>query len=112
MNHDLAPHAICLLGDPGVLWTLVVTNLITAGSYFVIPFTLFGMAARQKGAARDRTQLTQWFVVACGTSHVLMVVVMFVGGGFYYLQAGVNTFMAGVSAMTAFAFWRARAAMQ
>lgn len=112
MNHDLTPHAVCLWAAPGVLWTLVITNIITAISYFVIPFALRDLAHRQTGATRDRTHLAQWFITACGVSHVMMVVVMFIGGGAYYVQAAVNIFMAGVSAMTAGAFYRARAQMR
>ncbi len=108
---DLAPHEMCLLGAPQILWSLVVADLVTAFAYFAIPIALEGLLQQQSGAARARTRLVQCFVVACGVNHVMMAVTMFWGDAAYDVLALSKLVMAGISIATAAVFWRARGRM-
>jgi hypothetical protein len=111
-GHDyamlLAPHWVCLAGSPEILWTIVVSDLLTAVAYLIIPASLDRLAARQTGAVRARTHLIQAFVLACGCNHILMVVTMFVGGAAYQALALTKICMAAISIATATVFWRSR----
>jgi hypothetical protein len=110
-GHDYAilePHWICLAGAPDILWTIVVGNVLTAIAYLWIPISLDRLAARQAGAVRARTHLIQAFVLACGLTHVLMVVTMFVGGAAYQALALSTMCMAAISMATAIVFHRSR----
>jgi hypothetical protein len=110
--HDLQPHAMCLLASPAILWALVVTNVITAGSYYLIPIIWRRNARHESAAKRSESLLQQIFVFSCGTSHVMMVVTMFVGGQAYGWLLVVNTIMAVASAGTAFVLWHTRDALR
>jgi len=87
-----APHAICLLQDPAIIATVVITNLGVAVAYFMIPFALWRFL-RGFDALPFRSVIVMFvvFILACGTSHVTKVMTLFIGGWSYWLDAAVCT---------------------
>ncbi len=87
-----APHAICLLYDPAIIAIEVVTNLGIALAYFVIPFALWRFLRRAEMLPfRSVGIMFLVFIFACGTSHVTRVLMLFLGGWAYWLDAAVCT---------------------
>ena len=87
-----APHAICLLQDPSIIATTVITNLGVAAAYFMIPFALWRFLRRPE-TLPFRSVLVMFlvFILACGTSHITKVMTLFLGGWTYWLDAAVCT---------------------
>lgn len=106
MLDTLEPHKMCLLADPELMWTLVVTDLLTSISYLVIPLAMVWLIAKQYAAARSRTQLFMIFIAACGINHLLMAITMF--WPWYYALAITKIIMAVASVTTAAVLWRSR----
>ena len=77
-SNSLMPHAICWAADPGLVWTMVVTNFITFLSYLTICCTLLFLARRtRKVIARDWAYFIvgfALFIVACGSTHLMDVI--------------------------------------
>ena len=87
-----APHAICLLQDPAIIATAVVTNLGVAAAYFMIPFALWRFLRRFETLPfRSVIVMFVVFILACGTSHITKVMTLFLGGWTYWLDAAVCT---------------------
>lgn len=71
---DFMPHGYCYLWNPGLVWLHVVSDILIALAYFLIPFALIKII-------RNRTDLPfQWmfvafgiFIVACGGTHAMEV---------------------------------------
>ncbi len=84
------PHALCLLEDPAIIATAVITNLGVAAAYFMIPLALWRFLRRFQ-ALPFRSVLVMFvlFILACGTSHITKVLTIFVGGWAYWLDAAV-----------------------
>ena len=77
-SNSLMPHAVCWASDPGLIWTMVVTNLITFLSYLTIACTLIFLVRRT-----GRILVRDWgyfllgfalFILACGSTHLLEVI--------------------------------------
>src|ERR1035438_2659276 len=45
-SDSLMPHAVCWSADPALIWTMVVTNLLTFFSYLTIAWTLLFLVRR------------------------------------------------------------------
>ena len=76
-DDDFMPHGMCYLWRPGVLSLHIVSDGLIALAYFTIPFTLFYFVAKR------RDLQFQWmfacfgvFIVACGATHLMDVVVI------------------------------------
>mgnify|MGYP000232869037 CR=1 FL=1 len=98
------PHGYCLLWKPGLLWTLVASDLVIAISYFTIPVAIVVFARRQP-EFRFPTILALFaaFILACGATHVLEVINIW--RPIYGISTGTKAFTAIVSAITAIAVW-------
>src|SRR5882724_11218857 len=97
---DFMPHGMCYLWQPGVLWLNVVSDALITLAYFSIPFTLLYFV-------RKRADLQfNWmfvcfavFIVACGTTHLLEILVVWHPA--YWLAGGVKALTAFASVPTA-----------
>jgi PAS domain S-box-containing protein len=95
------PHGMCYLWQPGVLWLNVASDASIAFAYFTIPFALFYFV-------RKRTDLQfQWmfllfavFIVACGATHLMDVIVVW--HPYYWIAGTVKAVTALASVPTAF----------
>jgi signal transduction histidine kinase/CheY-like chemotaxis protein len=94
------PHGMCYLWQPGVLWLNVVSDTLITLAYFSIPFTLLYFV-------RKRSDLQfNWmfvcfaiFIVACGTTHLLEILVVW--HPVYWAAGGVKALTALASVPTA-----------
>lgn len=101
---NFLPHGYCLLWRPGLLWTLVGSDLLIALSYFTIPIAILQFARRQpKLHFPAILVLFGAFILACGMTHVLEVVNIW--RPMYEISAGTKAFTAIVSVITAIAVW-------
>ncbi len=98
------PHGYCLNWQPGLLWTLVGTNLLTGLSYFSIPLALMYFRSRQPAFRYNWVLvLFSLFIFACGASHLVDVVSIW--KPVYRAEAGVMTATAIISLGTAVLMW-------
>lgn len=109
MSSSLMPHAVCWNQDPGLIWTMAVTNFITFLSYFSICITLFYMVLQTRRAvlAKDWAFFLVGFgifIVACGSTHLMEVITTWIP--VFWIDAGTNIVTAVFSAYVAIAFAR------
>ncbi len=99
----LMPHAVCWASAPRLIWTMVITNLITFLSYFSICVTLFYLSRRtNRVIARDWKYFVvgfALFIVACGSTHLLEVVTTWWPA--FWIDAWTNIITAVLSAYVA-----------
>ncbi len=99
----LMPHAVCWASAPRLIWTMVITNLITFLSYLSISCTLVYLARRTgRVIARDWAWFVlgfALFIIACGSTHLLEVVTTWVP--VFWIDAWVNVITAAISAYVA-----------
>lgn len=99
----LMPHAVCWAAAPHLIWTMVITNLITFLSYLSISLTLVYLARRTgRVIARDWAHFVigfALFIIACGTTHLLEVVTTWIPA--FWIDAWVNVLTAALSAYVA-----------
>ncbi|KQP30810.1 ATPase [Methylobacterium sp. Leaf104] len=101
---SLAPHGICLLWRPELIWTHVVSDAIIALAYFTIPIALGVFVTRR------RDLVFGWmfwafalFILACGTTHVFEIWTLWVPD--YAAEAAVKAVTAAASIVTAILLW-------
>ena len=108
MSSSLVPHAVCWNHDPGLIWTMAISNGLTFLSYFSICVTLFYLARKTRGAlARDWVFFLigfGLFIAACGSTHLLEVVTTWIP--VFWIDAWANIATAVLSAYVAIQFLR------
>jgi len=103
-TQGLAPHGYCLLWDPILIWLHVVSDAIIGLSYFSIPIVLAVFLARRRDIEFGwLILLFAIFIMACGTTHFMSILVLWVP--LYGLEGLVKAFTALASVMTAVAMW-------
>ena len=98
------PHGYCFLWTPSLVTSHVLSDFITAVSYFSIPFALWHFVQK-------RTDLPfRWvfvlfgiFVMACGGTHLFSIWNIWFAD--YWLEAGVKGVTAATSLATAVLMW-------
>ena len=100
----LAPHGFCLLWDPSLIWTHVVSDALIGAAYFSIPVAMaYFLTKRPDIAFRWVAWLFAAFIMACGTTHFLSIWVLWHPD--YGPEALVKAATAAVSVVTAIALW-------
>ncbi len=101
---EFMPHGVCLLWDPGLLWSSVVSDILIAASYFSIPLALMWFV-RKRTDFEHRWILALFaaFIVLCGTTHLLGAIIIW--KPFYYLDVAVKAATAVISVFTAVIMW-------
>jgi signal transduction histidine kinase len=103
-SNSLMPHAVCWAADPALIWTMVITNVITFLSYTAICVTLLFLVQRTRRViARDWGYFVvgfALFIVACGSTHLLEVITTWVP--IFWVDAATNIITALLSAYVAF----------
>jgi diguanylate cyclase (GGDEF)-like protein/PAS domain S-box-containing protein len=103
-SKGMMPHGYCFLWNPSLLWLFVISNLITALSYFSIPLALGFFAYKRKDIdLKWMLLLFSVFIFACGITHVLSVVTIW--NPVYGLTGIAEAFTAIVSVITAVLLW-------
>lgn len=102
---DFLPHGVCYRWSPGVVWLHVVSDLLIALAYYFIPFALIYIV-------RSRRDLVfPWmfwlfgvFILACGTTHLMNVWVIW--NPVYRLDGAIKLVTALASVPTAILLMR------
>jgi two-component sensor histidine kinase len=104
-NRDLMPHGMCFLWDPGLLWLHAISDTLIAAAYYGIPVVIAYFAIKRKDLVfRHIFILSGLFVLACGTTHVLNVWVLW--NPDYGVEGAVKAATAAVSLTSLAAIWR------
>ena len=94
------PHGFCIQWTPSILWSYVIADALTALSYYAIPLVLAYIAWRRKDLQFRRIYLMFCaFILACGTSHLFSIVLLW--QPLYWLDAVIKVITAGLSVATA-----------
>jgi signal transduction histidine kinase/ActR/RegA family two-component response regulator len=100
-----APHGYCLLWQPELIWTHVISDALIAAAYFSIPLALIRFVSRRRDVAfGGMIWLFAVFILACGTSHLMGIWNLWHGD--YGLEAIVKAATAAASVPTAILLWR------
>lgn len=101
---QFTPHGMCLLWDPALVWTMVAADLLIFLSYYSIPMALFLFLRRRPDLRfRGIFYLAGFFVLACGTTHLISVLTLWQPA--YWIAVGAKVLTAAVSVATAVVAW-------
>jgi two-component sensor histidine kinase len=104
-SDEFMPHGHCFLWRPDLMTLHIASDAIIAISYYSIPFALIYFALRRPDVVyRWVAVLFGVFILACGTTHVLGIVVLW--DPIYWVDGGVKAVTAVSSIATAFVVWR------
>ena len=102
---DFTPHGYCLLWDPALIWTYLLSDATIAIAYFSIPSALWVIARRRPDLNPHGVLLAfAAFIVMCGLTHVMAIVTMWLP--LYGLSGVVKAITAVVSIVTAAMIWK------
>ena len=100
----LLPHGFCIKWTRELLWLYVVSDALIALSYFSIPFMLAYFVWKRKDLKFAWIfVLFSAFILACGTTHLLGIVVLW--NPIYWLDASMKAVTALISMVTAIALF-------
>ena len=100
----LTPHGFCLSWEPGLVWLHAGSDLLIGIAYFSIPVVLARFALRRRDFGMGAVPwLFTGFILACGTTHFLAVLTLWVPA--YGLEGLVKALTAIVSVVTAVILW-------
>jgi PAS domain S-box-containing protein len=100
----LAPHGVCLLWRPELLWLHVVSDALIGLAYWSIPVVLVIVVRRRHDLAYPWAfDLFAAFILACGATHFLSIATLWTP--IYGLEGAMKAVTAVVSVATAFAIW-------
>lgn len=101
---NLTPHGYCLLWAPGLIWLHAVSDTIIALAYFSIPLALVWFVHQRRDLEfRWVFLLFVGFIMACGMTHVMGVLTLWVAA--YGLEGIIKVATAGLSVATAVLLW-------
>jgi len=103
-SSTLSPHGICLLWEPELIWLHVVSDAVIAAAYFSIPVALSIFVSKRRDV--DFGWIF-WafalFITACGFTHVLSIVTLWVP--VYGIEGLIKAMTALASIITALILW-------
>ena len=95
------PQGYSIEWTPSLFWTHVFTDLLTAAAYYSIPLALIYIAWHRKDLPFRKIYLMLGaFILACGTSHLISIVLLW--KPIYWLDAIIHAITAFLSLGTAF----------
>ncbi|KRR08044.1 two-component system sensor histidine kinase/response regulator [Bradyrhizobium jicamae] len=99
-----APHGICLLWEPQLIWLHVASDVIIAAAYFSIPIALSIFVSKRRDVDFG---WVFWafalFIMACGVGHVMSIITLWYP--VYGLEGIVKALTAAASIVTAAMLW-------
>jgi len=105
-SNGFMPHGFCLLWRPDILALHAISDLVIAAAYFSIPLAILSFVRRRADLAPEHKRvavLFSVFILACGLTHVMAVLVLW--WPFYVEDGLIKAFTALVSLFTAVALW-------
>ncbi|MGZ5001227.1 MAG: PAS domain S-box protein, partial [Methylomonas sp.] len=109
---EFVPHGYCLTWSLELLWLHVLSDALIVLAYYSIPITLTYFVRQRKDLPYPGLFLMfGLFIVACGTSHLLSVVTIWIP--LYWLDGILKAITAAVSVCAAFmTYWIVPRALQ
>jgi PAS domain S-box-containing protein len=99
-----SPHGFCLVWDPFLIWTGVISDSVTAIAYFSIPIALAVFLLKRRDIVFPWIFfLFGTFILLCGATHVLGAVTVWFP--IYRLETTFKVLTAAVSLATAIMLW-------
>lgn len=99
-QNGFMPHGMCFQWRPDILWMHVLADLVVALAYFSIPLALTIVLWRRRHVPfKGLIVLFALFILFCGTTHVIGIVVLW--EPVYRLQGLVKLATAAISIATA-----------
>ena len=96
----LPPHGYCLLWEPELVWSHVVADTIIAAAYFSIPVVLWRLLRMRRDIEFGwMVGLFAVFILACGMTHVMGILTLWVPA--YGWEAVIKVVTAAASLGTA-----------
>jgi signal transduction histidine kinase len=104
VSRGLPPHGYCLLWQPSLIWTHVISDAVIAAAYFSIPLVLATLLARRRDIDFGWVVLLfATFILACGTTHLMSILVLWIPA--YGIEGLIKMITAIASLITAIALW-------
>lgn len=104
-SDEFMPHGHCFLWRPDLMTLHIASDAIIAFSYYSIPFALLYFVLKRPDILfRWIAVLFGVFILACGTTHVLGIVVLWYP--IYWVDGAIKLVTAISSIATAFIVWR------
>lgn len=98
--NEYLPHGFCIAWNPQLLAMHVISDLLIAIAYFSIPLGILYVARRRPDAAfQPIYYLFAAFILACGVTHVMGILTLWIP--LYYAQGVAKVITALVSVTTA-----------
>ena len=98
------PHGYCYTWQPGLLWSMVVSEGLVALAYFSIPVALLFFLRRQPNIRyRGVFLLFSAFIFFCALTHVIGIVNIWIP--LYRMEVALMVMTAAVSIATALMLW-------
>lgn len=103
--NNLLPHGFCIKWTPELLWLYVVSDGLIALAYYSIPITLaYFVWKRRDLHFKGVFLLFSAFILACGTSHLMSIVILW--NPIYWPDAVIKAITAFISISTSIALMR------
>lgn len=100
----LAPHGVCLLWRPELIWLHLISDALTGLAYWSIPIVLLIVTFRRRDLIIPwAAELFAIFILACGATHFMSIWTLW--NPDYGIQGAVKAVTAVVSVATAIALW-------
>ena len=101
---DYAPHGYCLLWQPELIWTHVVSDALIAAAYFSIPIALITFLRKRPDVEFGKMfWLFALFILSCGLTHIMGIWNLWHGD--YAAEAVIKAITAAASVPTAILLW-------
>jgi signal transduction histidine kinase/CheY-like chemotaxis protein len=101
---DYAPHGYCLLWQPELIWTHVISDALIAAAYFSIPIALITFLRKRPDVEFGKMfWLFAAFILSCGLTHVMGIWNLWHGD--YAAEAVIKAITAAASVPTAILLW-------
>lgn len=101
---DYAPHGYCLLWQPELIWTHVVSDALIAAAYFSIPIALITFLRKRPDVEFGKIfWLFALFILSCGLTHIMGIWNLWHGD--YAAEAVIKAITAAASVPTAILLW-------
>ncbi|MCB9079064.1 MAG: GHKL domain-containing protein [Anaerolineaceae bacterium] len=101
---DFLPHGFCLVWQPDLMMTHIISDAIITLSYYSIPIALaYFIAERRDLAYKWVFGLFIAFIFACGTTHLMAIITLW--EPLYWIDGWLKAGAAGLSVVTAILLW-------
>ena len=101
---DYAPHGYCLLWQPELIWTHVISDALIAAAYFSIPIALITFLRRRPDVEFGKMfWLFALFILSCGLTHLMSIWNLWHDD--YAAEAVIKAITAAASVPTAILLW-------